>query len=324
MSTYYGPVETNNDGVLNKIVHQGFDEMPSVDSAKNMTLTEKFKGPTTLVSKIPFSPDFKIGKQRPTATIENGSVFVTRISAPNPGDNAWWKITDIRIEEAEAGDHATAIISYVRTTGKITSDDGEDDEDADEIDDVWELQHQENEASIYVYCCQETALSVNNARWLEAWRNPENSTLDYEEYKFEDKELGKAGKLTDAGKAIANHIMRGTEVIKTYNPIIIRTRYYTKGTIKDMGENLCRIDTPDKRKCPWRRTLLKQWDWLKISDDLTIEYADGTVKKQTRVERWIGSNTKWPPEFYSPDPKKRWKTQLSAEIEYEKTNEWNS
>lgn len=311
----YGPAQTDANGVLQQIYHQGFEKMPSVDSYGNMELVEKFKGPTEIMKTLPFMPEFKVGNRRPTQTIENNSgLFVTRISAPQFYDNRkFWKITGIEIEESEAGDHATATISYVNDEETIS---GEEDDEAEEIDDVWELQNLESEESIYAYCTHLTDISCNNYRWLEAWRNPENSTLDYKNFKFTDPELGVSGTLTPAGQAIAKFIGRGTDVVKRWNPTIVRTRYYTKGRINDMAENLCLRDKPDN-KCPWSRTLVEKWDWLKIGDDLTVEYANGDIVKQTRVEKWLGSNTTWPNAFYSKDPSERWKTALSVDIEYQ-------
>lgn len=304
-------IDTNTEGTLDKIYHLGFTDGPSVDDNGRATLVEEFKGNFKTLRELHLGL-FKVNKERPTETIEGGGSFVTYFKAPQPSNNQdiRWFINSVKVEEQEAGDHAIMTVSYI---GKLIKNTSLEEPEAEEISETWQIENQENEVSIYMYCTSDPSISMNNARWIKAWEE-ESPTLYAKRY-YTNPDDGEVYTLTEAGKAIAEYVARGITSIKAFSPVIVRTRIYSAGKIDKIGEDINTIDTPDNTE-NWK-AFIEAWNWLKVGDDLTAEFSGNEVVKQTRTEKWLGSRTEWPKEFYSKSPKERWKIPMNSVVEYE-------
>jgi hypothetical protein len=303
--------DENTSGTLGTIVHQGFDG-PHVNENNVRTLAEKFKGSYKTLRDLHLT-SFRIGYERPTQLIEGG-LFLTEFKAPKASldEKKRWFVTDVSVEELEAGDHAIMTVSYIAKNPK-DGDTYYSQDEAEEITDTWQMQTQETEFSIYGYCTTNPSPSDNNVKWIKLWE--QESGEIYRLFDYTNPEDGNIYSLTEAGEAIAKKIMQGITAIKTYVPVIVHTTIYGSGKLENINiaEDVGYRDTPN---CPAWQSLIDKFDWLKIGDDVTAEFSNNQVVKQTRTERWMGSRTKLPDEFYSKDPTKRWKIPMMSAIEF--------
>lgn len=309
--------DTHTFGTLGKPVHLGFTNGPSVDEYGIKTLTEQIKGDFKTLRELNLV-EFKVGNERPTDLFTSGAI-ATCFAAPEAdlaGKKKWY-ITSSNVEEQEAGDHAIMTITYTSKKKKSTT--SQEEEEAEEITETWQLECQETSQSIYSYCyADELGVEFNNQQWLKLWE--EGTTDLYKNHQFTNPEDGQVYTLTEAGQAIAKHISNGLTDVKAWSPVVVRTRIYTSGKLEaaEIGKDLCTIDTPDYPA--WENTLIQYYEWLKIGDELTAEFSGFNVVKQVRTERWIGTRTKLPEEFYSKDRTKRWKIPMKNVIEYESSS----
>ena len=147
----------NSSGILDCWVQQPVDNSPSENSSNLVTYQEKFKGPYSVGKEI-LSRIYVGQKLSDAHTQLNQSVSGKIKSAyPSPtspvrNDKAThWVITNIHVQEADAGDHCYLTIDCVATVNSF------DTTTLSEISErsVWNLSWQSYSVSPYAFCSNE-------------------------------------------------------------------------------------------------------------------------------------------------------------------------
>ena len=161
---YYGPVPiatTGNTaangataGMLGCLVQQSSSQTVSTNTVgpEGTELTEVFKGPTAVLKDIIARKNstaygiWKVGQPRPTS-----NKIISRFTQPTPFDTYSWLISNIEIQQQEAGDHSLMTVKYKQ----ILKDDIDPDGGGvivHEDSTAWDLTWGSNNVNIFAFC----------------------------------------------------------------------------------------------------------------------------------------------------------------------------
>ena len=297
----YGPVQTDNEGVLGVFVAQPGDQSPEMMADGSLVWRETYKGPYKIAKNILASDGKGQTRQRilayaPTALAN----AVRRFTEPTPNTNCPWRLMSARVQELEAGDHC--LLTFVWVSSE------KDNESLDDGFTQWNLSFGQESINVLAYCTNVEPPTeapgfgyVSGESYqsrIQAWWNQPQDTAYYQpSYRFVSA-LG-AGQVQSLGKAeiaIARKMQQGRNPMLHYPIITKTTTYLGKKTYVSLN-TLDVIDEPTGS--PF---ITDGWEFLKVGQ--TYNYnskADQTVITVT----WWGAK-KWDEDFYSPDPNRRW------------------
>lgn len=294
-----GSAIVNQEGILAQCVRIPCDNSPQKDSEKN-TYTEKWKGPYLVLKDIAAS--FDIGTNDSTLSkfhellkSRTGQNNVQRYNVPDTPSftdaqgvsyKGVWKVTGLRVQELEAGDHAILTLECICVS---SNKDGEDLEEQD----VWSISWQSYTVTPYAFCANGSynltsyVVSPSNAEPTEDWdaevnrmyldkaiNSPQYTFIgDYIVYTPDLNTPDVRYYLPNAYTEIYKKVCLGRNAVyhtpvlthqtaKKYNSMGAK---YNEGS--NLGENIDVIqDLPGD--CPYKFGE-NDWEWIKVGDDMS-------------------------------------------------------
>lgn len=351
---YYGPVPiatTGNTaangataGMLGCLVQQSSSQTVSTNTVgpEGTELTEVFKGPTAVLKDIIARKNstaygiWKVGQPRPTS-----NKIISRFTQPTPFDTYSWLISNIEIQQQEAGDHSLMTVKYKQ----ILKDDIDPDGGGvivHEDSTSWDLTWGSNNINIFAFC---NTLSANRPKRIQfintdipgteidndypsEYANPENiinyaqslninSPVHLEKYQWVQGNY--KVELNPHEREIYEKYAASASPIYHY-PIITKTQniYTTKNNVNDIKNKFTgyvdSISTPTG--CPVFPPHPGTYEWLKVGENVYFSAnIDGNNTNLFTInESWWGSvynaesttDSGWDNNFYGSGDE-RWK-----------------
>lgn len=325
---YRGSAPTDDKGVLDCFVQQPVDNTPSADKDGRIIYTEKWKGPYK--TAIDILDDIKVGMDIAVFHQWLGANKISCFDPPAPpkinkddtGTDNKWIISNIRVQELTAGDHAIIVVEFGANLQKLQDSD------------TWSVSWQAYTVTPYEFCSGKVhePLTISPSFGVGQtelnWSIPASRQM-IEQYRSHSPQIVKG---TD-GTAENNDesditlfvykpnpedeydykmlSMREMEVLKKLNqgrnatyhyPIVTHSVSYI-GTevsamidqIGSLGSDLDTAISSLPSECPYSFADFKQgsdnknWIWLKIGDDIT-QAKTGVTIQFNRKETWAGYN----------------------------------
>ena len=318
---YRGPAPTNAQGILNCYVLQPTDSAPEL-VGNVPRYRETWKGPYLYAKEL--AKETGIPLTTLHTRMGTGLELIRSYDVPTcptiDGQQLYWKVTSIKIQELEAGDHALVTIDCegandLYDVQTLLSDQKQD---------VWSLSYQTVTYSPYAFCSnQEPKTSPQS--WSPGYDTAQHPTPDWSDYAHRtniaqafqypncfpvDKTTGKSNflvfetvppdantltpvreYLNPAESAIAKKIYLDKNVI--YHTPIVTHQTVERTTASKyqntLGYNLDHLEELPS-DCPYKFEDEK-WEWLKIADDCTQQknkVESGWESTFTRRQVWQG------------------------------------
>ena len=317
---YRGPAPTNSEGILNCYVLQPTDSAPEI-TGNVPRYREVWKGPYSYAKELAK----QTGISLTTLYTKMGLPLVRSYEVPTcpiiDGQQLYWKVSSIKIQELEAGDHALVTIDCegandLYDVETLISDTKQD---------VWSLSYQTVTYSPYAFCSNKRRYKGKIKDWSPGydttqhptahWTNfahrtniaqalqypnsfpidpvtQESNFLVFETVPPDANTLIPVRKyLNPVESAIAKKIFLDKNVI--YHMPVLTHQTVERTTASKyhntLGYNLDHLDTLPS-DCPYKFEDEK-WEWLKIADDCTQQknkVESGWENTFTRRQVWQG------------------------------------
>lgn len=295
--------ETDLSGILAQLVVQPASGSPHYDS-NGGHYTEIWKGPYNILRQLPSLttgtvsgyPKVVVGYDIPIIPLKS-----FKIDRPPVPDGMSWVVTDVNVEEIEAGDHGKLTINcYLSNPYDWSSSSS-----AKQISETtWEVGTNNFTRDIFSYCGPSEGANPNVYR-LKKWMAEPDTYLQVH-YEFKSPG-GEVLDLLAADKALAGKIQKGERKIYDWNPVIKKNTKWSGFKIPNFGKDINTISKVTDLSCPFANDLTS-YEFLKTNDNITYDVKTHVI---SRSEIWNGAyynpgledSHGWDPDFYGKD---RW------------------
>lgn len=311
-----GPAKTNN-GILAQCVRIPCDNSPQKDYNKN-TYTEKWKGPYSALKDVAASVELAddgttITDLHNIIASKAGGMNIQRYTVPATPTytdaqgvqyKGVWKVTGLRVQELEAGDHAILTVEFESVS---TATDGEDLPEQD----VWSISWQSYTVTPYAFCANGSydltsyVVSPSNTKPSEDWdatvnrmyldkaiNSPQYTFLgDFIVYTPDLNAPDVRYYLPNAYTEIYKKICLGRNAVYHTPVVVHQTAKQYNGLnaeySDEIGNKLDEIQNLPS-ECPYTFPE-NTWEWIKVGDDMSCtKTKKGSKTTYTRRQIWNG------------------------------------
>lgn len=296
-------ITSDNEIVLDKLYKQPCDDTPSWVKGE-YKYVEKFKGPYEQLLKLPFT-NFYPGNLR-SAAIANLDIVDGGFSVPSTPNGKVWLITEAKVEEIVAGEHA--ILTVTSTARPIFEASGEGAGFANDPDrETWQLKWQSYTVPPMGFILGKTRSEVevsaddDSDYWQDLSGYADAGILNKYFAQPANNDAGDYQYRDGASLYWLNHVeglvaekIKKNEVALYHYPVVIHTtvKYSALSSTAvypdEVAENIDTVvELPSDCKIKFDDD--DEWTWIKIDDSLQCEGETRVQRRRwTRTESFMG------------------------------------